>query len=69
MSCHFETDMDHSGRSVLGIRPLLWKNGWPVAGEPFKEGNYAIISERCGYALELSVDFVRMQQKQQYFGG
>jgi arabinan endo-1,5-alpha-L-arabinosidase len=67
MSCHFEADMDRSGRSVLGIRPLLWKNGWPVAGEPFKEGNYAIISERRGYALELSVDFVRMQQKQQYF--
>lgn len=67
MSCHYEADMDRSGRSVLGIRPLLWKNGWPSAGESFKEGTYAITSERRGYALELAVDFVRMQQKQQAF--
>ena len=60
MSCHFEADLDRSGRSVLAIRPLLWKNGWPVAGEPFKEGTYEIISERRGYALELAVDFIRM---------
>jgi arabinan endo-1,5-alpha-L-arabinosidase len=60
MSCHFEADLDQSGRSVLGIRPLLWKNGWPVAGENFKEGTYEIESERRGYALELGVDFVRM---------
>jgi arabinan endo-1,5-alpha-L-arabinosidase len=67
MSCHFEADYDRSGRSVLGIRPLLWKNGWPMAGDPFKEGTYAIESERRGYALELAVDFVRIQQKQQGF--
>jgi arabinan endo-1,5-alpha-L-arabinosidase len=60
MSCHYEADLDQSGRSVLGIRPLLWKNGWPVAGENFKEGTYEIESERRGYALELGVDFVRM---------
>ncbi len=30
MSCHFEADFDRGGRSVLGIRPLLWKNGWPL---------------------------------------
>jgi arabinan endo-1,5-alpha-L-arabinosidase len=60
MSCHYEADLDQSGRSVLGIRPLLWKNGWPVAGENFKEGTYEIESERRGYALELAVDFVRM---------
>lgn len=60
MSCHFEADLDQSGRSVLGIRPLLWKNGWPYAGELFKEGTYEIESERRGYALELMVDFVRM---------
>ncbi len=60
MSCHFEADLDQSGRSVLGIRSLLWKNGWPVAGDPFKEGTYEIESERRGYALELVVDFVRM---------
>lgn len=60
MSCHYEADLDQSARSVLGIRPLLWKNGWPVAGDNFKEGTYEIESERRGYALELSVDFVRM---------
>ena len=57
MSCHFEADFERSGRSVLGIRPLLWKNGWPVAGEPFKAGTYELESERRGYALELAVDF------------
>jgi len=60
MSCHYEADLDQSGRSVLGIRPLLWKNGWPIAGENLKEGTYEIESERRGYALELSVDFTRM---------
>ena len=59
MSCHYEADLDQGGRSVLGIRPLLWKNGWPVAGDNFKEGTYEIESERRGYALELAVDFVR----------
>lgn len=61
MSCHFEADFDQGGRSVLGIRPLLWEDGWPEAGEKFKEGTYEIESERRGYALELAVDFVRMQ--------
>jgi arabinan endo-1,5-alpha-L-arabinosidase len=60
MSCHYEADLDQGGRSVLGIRPLLWKNDWPVAGDNFKEGTYEIESERRGYALELVVDFVRM---------
>jgi len=60
MSCHYEADLDQSGRSVLGIRPLLWKKGWPVAGNNIKEGTYEIESERRGYALELGVDFVRM---------
>ena len=59
MSCHFEADMDRSGRSVLNVRPLVWKNDWPVAGEMFQEGTYEIESERRGYALELAVDFVR----------
>lgn len=60
MSCHYEADLNKGGRSVLGIRPLLWKNEWPVAGDTFKEGTYEIESERRGYALELAVDFVRM---------
>ena len=67
MSCHFEADFDRSGRSVLGIRPLLWKNGWPVAGESFVGGDFEIESERRGYSLELAVDFVRMQQERERF--
>ena len=60
MSCHFEADFKRGGRSVLAIYPLLWRNGWPVAGDLFKEGTYEIESERRGYALELAVDFIRM---------
>jgi len=67
MSCHFEADFDRSGRSVLAIRPLLWKNDWPVAGEQFKGGTFEIESERRGYSLELAVDFVRMEQERQRF--
>jgi len=59
-SCHYEADLDRSGRSVMDIRPLLWKDGWPYAGDNFREGTYEIQSERSGYALELAVDFVRM---------
>ena len=59
-SCHYEADLDRSGRSVLDIRPLLWKDGWPVGGDNFPEGTYEIQSERSGFALELAVDFVRM---------
>jgi arabinan endo-1,5-alpha-L-arabinosidase len=67
-SCHYEADLDRSGRSVLDIRPLLWKDGWPVAGDNFKEGTYEIQSERSGYALELAVDFVRMAGRMRFFG-
>lgn len=59
-SCHYEADLDRSGRSVLDIRPLLWKDGWPVAGDNFKEGTYEIESVGTGYALELGVDFISM---------
>jgi arabinan endo-1,5-alpha-L-arabinosidase len=59
-SCHYEADLDRSGRSVLDIRPLLWKDGWPYAGDNLREGTYEVQSERSGYALELAVDFVRM---------
>ena len=57
-SFHWEADLDRSGRSVLAIRPLLWKNGWPVAGDDFKGGTFQIESEGTGYALELGVDAV-----------
>jgi len=67
-SCHYESDLNQSGRSVLYIRPLLWKNGWPVAGDNFAEGTYEIQSERTGYVLELAVDFVRMAGGMRGFG-
>jgi len=67
MSCHFEADFDRSGRSVLGIRPLLWRNGWPIAGEAFQGGTFAIVSERRGYSLELAVDFIRIPQERERF--
>lgn len=60
LSFHWEADFNLGGRSTLAIRPLLWKNGWPYAGDQFEEGTYEIESERRGYSLELAVDFVRM---------
>jgi arabinan endo-1,5-alpha-L-arabinosidase len=54
-SCHYEADLDRGGISVLDIRPLLWRDGWPVAGENFREGTYEIESVRTGTALELAV--------------
>jgi len=59
-SMHYEADMDRSGRSVLAIRPLLWKDGWPIGGDEFEPGTYEIESERSGFALELATDFVRI---------
>ena len=67
-SMHYEADLDRGGRSVLDIRPLLWKNGWPVGGDHFEPGTYEIQSERSGGALELAVDFVRMQSNWRGWG-
>lgn len=55
-SCHYEADLDRGGASVIDIRPLLWKDGWPVAGKNLKEGTYEIESVRTGTALELAVE-------------
>src|SRR5437762_2233618 len=55
-STHFGADLDRGGASVLDIRPLLWRDGWPVAGENLKEGTYEIESLRTGTALELAVE-------------
>ena len=55
-SMHWEADLDRGGASVLDIRPLLWKDGWPVAGDNMKDGTYEIESARTGTALEMSVE-------------
>jgi arabinan endo-1,5-alpha-L-arabinosidase len=57
-SMHWEADLDRGGASVLDIRPLLWKDGWPVAGENMKEGTYQMYSPRNGNSLELAVEGV-----------
>jgi arabinan endo-1,5-alpha-L-arabinosidase len=54
-SCHYEADLDRGGASVLDIRPLLWRDGWPMAGENLKEGTYEIESVRTGTTLQLAV--------------
>jgi len=59
-SLHYEADMDRSGRSVLAIEPLQWRDGWPVAGSNLSAGTYEIQSERSGNALQLRTDFVRI---------
>jgi arabinan endo-1,5-alpha-L-arabinosidase len=57
-SMHWEADLDRGGASVLDIRPLLWKDGWPAAGENLRQGTYEIESARTGTALELAVEGV-----------
>jgi arabinan endo-1,5-alpha-L-arabinosidase len=57
-SMHWEADLDKGGASVLDIRPLLWKDGWPVAGENAKEGTYDIQSVDTATSIELDVEGV-----------
>lgn len=54
-SLHYEADLDRGGSSVLDIRPLLWRDGWPVAGDHLRAGIYQIESARTGTALGLAV--------------
>jgi arabinan endo-1,5-alpha-L-arabinosidase len=54
-SLHYEADLDRGGVSVLDIRPLLWRDGWPVAGDNLSAGIYRIESARTGTVLELAV--------------
>jgi arabinan endo-1,5-alpha-L-arabinosidase len=58
-SLHWEADLDRSGSfGVLDVRSLMWKNGWPVGCDNFKEGTYQIESVRTGTSLELAVEGV-----------
>ena len=54
-SLHYEADLDRGGVSVLDIRPLLWRDGWPVAGDNLGADTYTIESARTGTVLELAV--------------
>jgi arabinan endo-1,5-alpha-L-arabinosidase len=54
-SLHYEADLDRGGVSVLDIRPLLWRDGWPVAGDNLAAGTYQIESARTGTVLEMAV--------------
>ncbi len=54
-SLHYEADLDRGGISVLDIRPLLWRDGWPVAGDNLVADTYTIESARTGTVLELAV--------------
>jgi arabinan endo-1,5-alpha-L-arabinosidase len=54
-SLHYEADLDRGNVSVLDIRPLLWRDGWPVAGDNLVAGTYVIESARTGTVLELAV--------------
>ncbi len=54
-SLHYEADLDRGGVSVLDLRPLLWRDGWPVAGDNLVAGTYTLESLRTGTVLELAV--------------
>ena len=58
-SCHYEADLDRGGISVLDIRPLLWRDGWPEAGTQFqgrhvsdriRANGYRARARRAGHA-------------------
>ena len=68
-SMHWEADFDRGGASVIDIRPLLWKDGWPIAGENAKDGTYAIESVRTGTALELAVEGIPVGGRRAGRGG
>ena len=55
-SLHYEADLERGGASVLDIRPLLWRDGWPVAGENLRSGTFEVESVRTGTAIELAVE-------------
>lgn len=57
-SMHWEADLDKGGSSVLGIRPLLWRDGWPVAGQVLKGGTFEIFSVHTGTSLDMAVEGV-----------
>ncbi len=67
-SYHYEADLDRGGVSVLAIRPLLWRDGWPVAGENATAGTFMLQSVRTGTVLELNVEGVPLTGGRGGFG-
>ncbi len=58
-SLHWEEDLDKSGSfGILDVRSLMWKDGWPIGCDNFREGTYQIESVRTGTAIELAVEGV-----------
>ena len=68
-SMHWEADLDRGGASVLDIRPLLWKDGWPVAGEKLRGGTFEIESVHTGTALEPAVEGMPVGGRRMRFRG
>lgn len=68
-SLHYEADLDRGGISVLDIRPLLWRDGWPVAGDHLTPGTFQIRSARTGTALELAVEGMPVGGRARFRGG
>ena len=68
-SIHWEADLDRGGASVLDIRPLLWRDGWPVAGEKLRGGTFELESVRTGTALELAVEGIPVGGRRSRFRG
>jgi arabinan endo-1,5-alpha-L-arabinosidase len=55
-SLHYEADLNRGGRSVLDIKPLLWRDGWPLEGQHLVPGTFEIQSARTGTSLEMAVE-------------
>src|SRR5690606_24745387 len=55
-SLHYEADLNRGGRSVLDVKTLLWRDGWPVEGQHLVPGTFEIQSVRTGTSLEMAVE-------------
>ena len=53
-SCHYESGPGKHG-TELDIRPLLWRDGWPMAGENVATGTYQVRCMRNGLNVQTAV--------------
>ncbi|MBN2685091.1 MAG: family 43 glycosylhydrolase [Pontiellaceae bacterium] len=69
-SLHWEADLDRNGNfGTMDILPLLWKDGWPVAGDRVKTGDFEVESVRTGTALAIDVEAVAVSGRGGRGGG